>query len=289
MNTPLSFLFWDPSREMFPFQIPFLGRSILWYGFFFALGFFLGYWVLRALLKSCFQGPAKQVHAKVVSFSERMTLWVIIGAVVGARIGDLLFYQQWSEILHDPLIVIRVWQGGLASHGGVLGILCALFVLSRRTKKEFSWLRLVDLTAIPAALGGTCIRVGNFFNQEILGKATNLPWAVIFGHPADGSAAVPRHPVQLYESVFYLITFFLLYALWKYLPAQRKEGRTTGLFLILVFGFRFCIEFLKVEQSVLISPHSFFTMGQYLSVPFIVLGIILMFRKAPVVRDGCDL
>lgn len=258
---------------MFHFNLPLLNRPILWYGFFFALGFFLAYLVLLSLIKRL---PELSKSAKMIA--EKMTFYTILGAVIGARLGDLLFYQSFSDIVHDPLIIIKVWEGGLASHGGAAGILLALYILSLKLRKEFpklTFLALLDLAVIPTGLAAAFIRLGNFFNQEILGKATQIPWAVVFGHPADGSYPTPRHPVQLYEAFFYLITFTTLYLLWNS-GKIRSKGKASGLFLILIFTFRFFVEFLKEEQSVHVS---LLNMGQWLSLPFIGLGFFLFFRK----------
>lgn len=267
---------------MFHFPIPFLNRPILWYGFFFALGFFLAYWVLLFLLKKYFHASNKNlspavVHQRATKMAEKLTLYVMIGAIVGARLGDVLFYQDLKAIAKDPLSIIAVWQGGLASHGGAVGILIALWLFSRSVKVPF--LRCLDFTVVPTALAAVCIRVGNFFNQEILGTKTELPWGVVFGHPADGGPVVPRHPAQLYEACAYLVIFFLLFFYATARPHFERKGKLTGLFLVLVFGFRFAIEFLKVEQSATLSTASWLTMGQWLSIPFILMGLFLVLRN----------
>lgn len=262
----MSYIYWDPAREMLPFNLPLLGRPILWYGFFFALGFFLGYWVLVYLLKDR-KEPRRD--------AERITLYVIVGTLVGARLADVLFYQSPALYLHDPLMIIKVWEGGLASHGGAVGALLSLALLAPKIK--IRWISLVDLVVIPAALGGALIRIGNFFNQEILGTITNVPWAVVFGHPMDGTAPVPRHPVQLYESLFYFVLFFVLFFLWRAKPSLRKPGKMSGLFFISVFTFRFFIEFFKTEQSELLRSGALLDMGQWLSLPLIALGFYLFF------------
>lgn len=270
-----AYFYWDPSRELL--RIPFFNRPILWYGFFFALGFFIGYWVLRYLLRKPLSSPSM---TKIVA--ERISLYVILGAVIGARLGDLIFYQNALTYLRNPLEIFKVWEGGLASHGGAIGVMVALFILSiRRTHgvKNFSWLGLLDLVVIPAALAGSLIRIGNFFNQEILGKGSHLPWAVVFGHPADGSFPEPRHPVQLYESVYYFLVFALLFALWNTTSIWKEKGKVCGLFLVLVFTFRIAVEFLKEEQSALLSTSAFLNMGQLLSTPFVLIGCYLMFKR----------
>ena len=167
--------------------------------------------VIESLLSPCVATCTNQTKA----LAEKISLSVILGAVIGARLGDVLFYQGFQEVLADPLSIIKIWEGGLASHGGAAGIILALVILSKRQKK-YSFLQLVDFVVIPTAFAACLIRVGNFFNQEILGTPSALPWAVLFGHPADGSLPVPRHPVQLYEALFYLITFAFLMAYWRY-------------------------------------------------------------------------
>jgi prolipoprotein diacylglyceryl transferase len=172
------------------------------------------------------------------------------------------------------LQVFRIWEAGLASHGAGIAIILAIWMFSSSVKKidpKLSAIRLLDFICVPAAFAGACIRIGNFINQEILGISTNLPWAIVFGSPADGSLPVPRHPVQLYESAFYLMIFFYL---WKLVFKPFSTGRLIGLFLVLVFSFRFIIEFIKLEQSALLLGPYFFTMGQWLSIPLIALGFI---------------
>ena len=265
-------LYWDPAREMLPFALPLLGRPILWYGFFFALGFFCGYWILRRRLAQTFGDKARPL-------ADQITFYVILGTIIGARLGEVLFYGHLSWYLHHPLDLFKVWEGGLASHGGTAGILIALWLLSKRKKRDLptlSFLNLIDLVALPTPLVAGFIRLGNFFNQEILGKPSSVPWAVTFGHPADGSIPEPRHPVQLYEALTYLGIFLLMLSL---APKLKRPGRATGLFLALLFGARFLLEFVKEEQSLLLSGAALLTMGQILSIPFILLGFWLLRRN----------
>jgi phosphatidylglycerol---prolipoprotein diacylglyceryl transferase len=275
---PIAYFFWDPAREIFSLNIPILDRPILWYGLFFALGFFTGYRILAYLLKHNLELFPELRH-RASALAERITFYVMIGTLLGARAADLLFYQELSGYLRDPLSMIKIWEGGLASHGGAIGILVALYLLSRKVHFEFphfSYLTLIDFVVIPTGLVGALIRIGNFFNQEILGTPSDLPWAVVFGHPADHSRPTARHPVQLYEALYYFSIFILLFSLWKRVPKFQTKGRATGLFLVLVFLFRFSIEFLKEEQSAWLHPSSLLTMGQYLSLPLILLGCILL-------------
>jgi phosphatidylglycerol:prolipoprotein diacylglycerol transferase len=165
----------------------------------------------------------------------------------------------------------------LASHGAAVAIIFSVFLFSYRNRlKPFSLdgMKILDFLAVPAAFAGGCIRIGNFFNQEILGKATQVPWAVVFGHPFDQTLPQPRHPVQLYESLGYFLLFFLLLRLSRRPYFLQNRGKILGLFLILVFTFRFFIEFLKTEQSQVMPSTFFLTMGQILSLPAILLGCL---------------
>jgi prolipoprotein diacylglyceryl transferase len=269
----LSYFYWDPSKALIPWNLPLLGRPLLWYGFLFALGFLIAYGVFLTLLR---HETAKEVKANSKKIADNLTFYIILGAVIGARLFDVLFYENWKAIEADPWSVIKVWEGGLASHGAVVGILVALAIFQKR-HRFCSWGHLLDLLVLPAAVVAFFIRVGNFINQEILGKPTDVPWAVIFGHPADGSFPVPRHPVQLYEAFYYLAIFIMLWALRKKW-SRWKDGRLCGLFLILIFTFRFFVEFFKEEQSWWLygSP---MTMGQLLSIPFVLFGLYLTLRK----------
>lgn len=270
----IGYLYWDPSPEMIPVELPFLDRGILWYGFFFALGFFIGYslflWMLRRFLME--RGTLKS-SADTKEMAEKVAFYVAIGVLLGARLVDVLFYQDPSLLLCDPLVLFRVWEGGLASHGGTAGALIALWLVSYRVKLSF--LHLLDLCVIPAAAAAVCIRIGNFFNQEIVGTPTRVPWAVVFGHPAGGETAVARHPVQLYEALFYGLIFSFLLIYFMRHSSLKNRGRVAGFFLIAVFSFRFCVEWVKMEQSRLLGSSSPLTMGQILSLPMILLGLIL--------------
>jgi prolipoprotein diacylglyceryl transferase len=288
----LATLYWDPDRAMFSFPIPLLDRPILWYGFFFALGFFLGYGIIVYLLKRYFlHFPEVSLKGGIVKAVDRLTVYMIAGTLIGARLGDLLFYQDWGQLARDPFSVFKVWEGGLASHGAAVGILMALFLYARKIQREcpqLNFLRVLDLVAIPTSLGCGFIRLGNFFNQEILGTVTALPWGVVFGHPADGGPLVPRHPAQLYEAFALWAVFGILMLYWKKHSDLKNEGRIAGLFIVLVFAFRFCVEFLKPEQSAHLSISGVFTMGQYLSIPFVLLGIYLLYRKRSSVAYAPD-
>ncbi len=275
----LGYLTWDPPKEVLPWNIPLLGRPILWYGVLFALGFFLGYLVFCSLVQK-HVGSRKKAN----EIAEQTLLFVGVGAIIGARLGDVFFYQNPHKWLTDPLEILYFWAGGLSSHGAAVGIAIALIILATHLRKKyhdphFSFLRVLDYVTIPTALAGFCIRIGNFINQEILGTPSDLPWAILFLHPADGGPIVPRHPAQLYESLAYLVIFFILLYCFKKRPYFHKEGRSAGLFFVLIFGSRFLIEFVKEEQSVFMSAVFPFSMGQLLSIPLVIWGIYLLLRK----------
>ena len=284
-------IYWDPNPEIF--TVPFLNFPILWYGVFFALGFWFSFLiVVRILVRYFSLVPAYKTHDAVDlkrrahSLVDRLTVYIVIGTILGARLGHFLFYEQPSDYLSDPLEFFRFRNGGLASHGAIIGIIAATLLFSHRIKKiypDLTWVRILDFIAVPTALAGACIRIGNFFNQEILGTPTNLPWAVVFGHPADRSLPLPRHPVQLYEALWYLAVFVLLWRLSRKPSFLLKKGKLVGLFLILVFAFRFFIEFLKTEQSHLLTE-SLLTMGQILSIPVILLGFLFYFHNRALKR-----
>ena len=222
------------------------------------------------------------VKKRAMGFGEKLALYVMVGTIIGARLGHLLFYEPMESYLSDPLIFIKTWEGGLASHGGVIGILFALglFLLKMRKRiPALSFVRLIDFLVIPTALAGAVIRVGNFLNQEVLGKVSTLPWAIVFGHAADGSPPMPRHPAQLYEAIFYLGVFSFLLWFWNQRALFLTPGKLSGLFFLLVFAFRFMIEFLKEPQSALLAQKSGLLMGQWLSIPMVIIGAILFFMK----------
>lgn len=274
LTIPNAAIHWDPKPEIF--TLPFLHWPILWYGILFAFGFAIGFPLFVDVLTRYL---GKDQKPKAAAIADRLTIYIVIATIVGARLGHFLFYERPANYFRDPLEIIRIWEGGLASHGAAVAIILALILFSYRLRvPQLTWIRLLDFISIPAALAGCCIRVGNFINQEILGTPTHLPWAVVFGHPADRSLPLPRHPVQIYEALFYLAVFFLLWRLSFKASFLQVQGRLIGLFLILVFGFRFLIEFLKEEQSHLLLSSSL-TMGQMLSIPAILVGLVFYLRS----------
>lgn len=273
---PVSFFYWDPNPEVF--ILPIVHWPVLWYGLFFTLGFAVGFPLFVGVLTR-FLGEDQR--KKAVMIADRLTLYMIVATVVGARLGHFIFYERPSSYLSHPEEIFQIWKGGLASHGAAIAIILALILFSRRMRDvapALSWIRLLDFVSIPTAFAAGCIRIGNFINQEILGTPTDLPWGVIFGHPADQSAPIPRHPVQLYEAFFYFAVFYLLWRLSFKKSVLLSQGRLIGLFLLLVFGFRFFIESLKIEQSHLLTAFPL-SMGQILSIPAILLALFFLHRS----------
>lgn len=282
-------IYWNPQREIF--TLPIVDHPVMWYGFFFILGFILGYWIvvpmLAALLKD--NGDNRpEVLDDCKLLTDKLTWFVIIGTLIGARLGHVFFYY-WPYYREHPLEIFKIWEGGLASHGGVIGILLSIYFYCAVIKKKYpslTFFRIVDALCIPSALAGFFIRVGNFINQEILGTPSDLPWAVIFGDPADGSIPTARHPVQLYEGLVALILFFVLWSLWWRTNLRKYVGATTGIFFILLFSARIFFENFKESQSIM-RDESWISTGQLLSVPFILGGMILVYFSICRKKNNC--
>lgn len=272
---------WDPDRVFF--VIPYLRHPVMWYGLLFALGFIAGYFLVRKILAGFLiqsNLPSAEAEKEALRLTDQGIVFIVIGALVGARLGHVFFYG-WDYFSQYPLDIFKVWEGGLASHGGAIGILLALafFVwLHRKQTPKLTFLMVLDLVVIPTAFAGCCIRIGNFINQEITGIPTSLPWGVAFMHPIDGLPGVPVHPVQLYEALFYLLVFFFLLLLWRRDRTTLGSGLISGSFLTLVFGFRFVIEYLKMPQNDAFDANGWIKMGQLLSIPFVLIGIYLLFN-----------
>jgi phosphatidylglycerol---prolipoprotein diacylglyceryl transferase len=266
-------LHWDPSPAFF--TIPGIDWPVTWYGMFFALGFVVGYLFVLTILRD-----KEEYCSSAEKLCDSLLWYIIIGTIVGARLGHLLFYDP-SLLLQDPLVFFKTWEGGLASHGGAVGVITALALFRWRSKKtspRLTLLSLFDILVIPTAFVGSCIRIGNFFNQEVLGSVTQVPWAIVFGHPFDGSSPLPRHPAQLYEACFYSMTCLFLWHMYKKGAWKIGSGRFFGWFLSLVFGFRFFIEFFKDAQSELLGSEAYMLMGHYLSIPFVAVGIFFIIK-----------
>jgi len=258
----LQFITWTADPEIFRIG----SFAVRWYGLLFASSFFFGYIIMLRFFKK---------EGVPVKLLDELTTYMIIGTIVGARLGHVFFYEPEWYLAH-PVKILAVWEGGLASHGAAVGIILALLLFSWYRKKPFLW--VIDRIVIVVALSGFFIRMGNLMNSEIYGNPTSLPWGFLFlrsSVPSEG--LVPRHPTQIYEGFSYLFIFFLL--LWYY---YRKDGKPIhgflfGLFLVLVFGVRIVIEFIK-EPQVGFERNMLFNMGQLLSLPFVVAGLFFIGR-----------
>lgn len=237
--------------------------DLRWYGLLFAGAFIAGYIIERRLFLD-----AGRKEQEV----ESLLTYVLIGTIVGARLGHVIFYDPYYYFIERPDQILAVWNGGLASHGGAIGILTAMYLFIRK-KAGMSFYWLADRVVVPVALAGAFIRTGNFFNSEIVGKPTDLPWAVIFAKVD----MLPRHPTMLYEAVFYLLVFGLLIAIYKAYNNRPPEGVLFGTFLATLFSGRFLLEYTKVSQADFAASWVF-NMGQWLSLPLILWGFWLLWK-----------
>ncbi|MGZ4043101.1 MAG: prolipoprotein diacylglyceryl transferase [Bacteroidia bacterium] len=266
------FIEWDPSPEIF--TIPGIDWPVRWYGLMWALAFISSHFIMNRVYKA--EGrPDKHL--------DTLTLYIIIGTVLGARLGHCLFYGPWFDetlqngvvvegYLSHPLNMLKVYEGGLASHGGAIGIIIAMILYCRNTKE--SWLWLFDRLVIVVPLAGAFIRIGNLINSEIIGTVTNVPWAFIFVR----EDPMPRHPAQLYEAIYCVFLFVLMYRLWKTKRDNYGPGFMFGLLCVLLFIERFLDEFVKENQADF-ENGNLLNMGQVLSIPFILIGIFMMWRS----------
>jgi prolipoprotein diacylglyceryl transferase len=236
--------------------------ALRWYGIFFALGFALGYMILVQIYRHE-NRPAEHLST--------LFLYVFWGTLIGARLGHVLFYQP-DYYLRQPWEILMIWHGGLASHGGFAGVLTALYLYLRKYR-DMSFLELADRLVIASLPAAALIRMGNFFNSEIVGVPTDRPWAIVFLRVDD----LPRHPAMLYESLAYLLAFVILYAAYWKTRIARIPGRILGVAFVTCFTARFLIEFVKEEQ-VSFEEGLFLNLGQLLSLPFIMAGLILIWR-----------
>jgi prolipoprotein diacylglyceryl transferase len=254
----LNAIIWNVDPEIFRIG----SFAVRWYGLLFALGFVLGYIIMGKIFK------AEHIPPKVL---DTLTTYMVIGTVIGARLGHCLFYEP-EYYLSNPIMILKVWEGGLASHGAAIGILTALYFFTLKIKKPYLW--ILDRVVIVVALAGLCIRMGNLMNSEIYGTETSLPWGFIFTRENE---IVAKHPTQIYEGFSYLAIFFLLYFIYRKKGKNLKPGYIFGLFLILLFSVRFIIEFIK-EPQVGFEANMALNMGQILSIPFILAGFYIMIR-----------
>ena len=250
--------------------------TIRWYSMMFLIGFLIGYKIVEKMFKH--EGaPEKWLGS--------LLLWVMVGTVVGARLGHVFFYE-WEYYSQHPVEILYTWEGGLASHGGAIGVILAVLCFSKFTAKRNA-LWTFDRLVVAIALVGGLIRLGNLFNSEIFGHATDLPWGFMFVRSREWHALYEGqacHPTQIYEALCYFALFGLM--MWMYWKknAQTRPGLLFGTFFIGIFLTRFLIEFIKNDQTAFEADMTL-NMGQWLSIPFILAGIffiIYAMRRPPV-------
>ncbi len=244
---------WDVNPEIFRIG----SFAVRWYGLLFASSFFFGYIIMNKMFKN------EKLGEDVL---DRLTIYMAVGTIVGARLGHCLFYEP-SYYLKNPLEILMIWHGGLASHGAAIGILLAIWYFARKERKDYLW--VMDRIVITVALAGFFIRMGNLMNSEIYGVETTVPWGFVF---LRNHEVAPKHPTQIYEAFAYLAIFVLLYKLYWVKKGEHLQGLLFSLFLVLVFTSRFFIEFLK-EDQVAFEATMKINMGQWLSIPFILAGL----------------
>lgn len=246
-----------------PRIFPTTSLSLRWYGVLFGLGLMIGYNILGRMFKS------EGVNQK---WTDKIFYYVLFGTIIGARLGHVFFYA-WDYYSQHLIEILYTWQGGLASHGGALGVILGLYLYSKKvTKRHMFW--ALDRLMVPAALVCAFIRFGNLMNSEIYGVETSLPWGVIF---ANNGETVPKHPTQLYEAFSYLIIFVALIYIYKRTELRYREGFMFGFLISTVFLSRFFIEYIKNDQ-VAFEAGMALNMGQLLSIPFVLVGSYLMYR-----------
>ncbi|MDR2138245.1 MAG: prolipoprotein diacylglyceryl transferase [Tannerella sp.] len=256
-------------------------REIRWYALAFAIGFTVGYKIVKRMWIREEIPPA---------WLEPLLYYTVAGTVIGARLGHCLFYSP-DYYLANPVEILKMWEGGLASHGGVLGIMVAIWFYSRNVSHQ-NMLWTFDKLVVPTGLVAALIRLGNLMNHEIYGHPTDLPWGFRFienlhawrQEGAEPLFSAPSHPTQIYEALCYLFTFALCMWLYFRKDAWKRQGFIFGLFLICIFTARFLIEFLKNDQEAFEAGMAL-NMGQWLSIPFILAGLFFVrraFKRQPV-------
>lgn len=262
----LDFVTWTANPEIFNGFV-----TVRWYGLMFVIGFWIGYRIVYSIFKH--EGAPE-------SWLDKLFIYVVVATIIGSRLGHVFFYQ-WDYYSVHPGEILKIWHGGLASHGGTIGIIIAILLFSKFvTHRNALW--TFDRLIVPVPLVGALIRMGNLFNHEIYGHPTDMPWAFRFVDNlpqwmagAEPIFTAPSHPTQLYEALAYLVLFGLL--MWMYWKrnAEERSGLLFGVFLTWLFTARFLIEFVKNDQ-VPFEAGMALNMGQLLSIPFIVAGIALI-------------
>ena len=244
--------------------------SIRYYSLLFLCAFLLGLFLLKKMFEQ--KGiDTKYLHPLFITF--------FICVVVGARLGHVFFYRARYFLAH-PIEIIKFWKGGLASHGAAIAILIGVIIFTRIYPLTFY--QIADSLSIPIAIGTTFVRLGNFFNSEIVGRVTSVPWAVKFlrYHEPGGGPPQYRHPSQLYEAAIGIVIFVTLLVFFRKRRDSLQDGCLTYLFMFMYFTLRFLVEFVKEYPFII--PSIPLTTGQYLSIPFILFSSFMLFVRGKI-------
>lgn len=263
---------WAPNEKIFS-----LGPiAIHWYSMMFLLAFYIGFQILKKIYIN---------EKKNVALLDPFLVHMVLGTIIGARLGEVFFYnwEYFQNNLLEIFLPIKLNDSGmdfigfrgLSSHGATVGIIISIFIYKIRYKYD-SVLWIFDRLVIAVAIGGMFVRIGNFFNSEIVGKFTNSDFGVVFLNRGD---SLPRHPAQLYEAFGYLILFILLVLIYNKTKLSLKKGFIFGFFLITLFTIRFVVEYVKESQGGIEKTLGIISTGQWLSIPFIIIGILLMINS----------
>ena len=282
MDTLLS-VTWNVDPALFTV----LGREIRWYGLFWVIGLIVAVYIVQKIFKK------EDLPEK---WFDSLFVYMIVGIIVGARLGHCLFYEPEYYLAH-PFEMLKVWEGGLASHGGVIGILIAVWLYSRKITKQ-SMLWTLDRVMVPTGFTAAMIRFGNLMNHEIYGGPTDQPWGFRFVdnlyqwmNGAEPIYTQPSHPTQIYEALAYLAVSAITMYMYNNTSAKDRKGLITGVGIIIIFLFRFFVEFVKnvqVDEEYSMIETTGLNIGQWLSIPFVIWGLWLIInalRKPAIVAD----
>ena len=268
---------WAPSETLFKIG----DFGIHYYSLMFIIAFSLGYYIMKKIFSN------ENVSEE---YLESLFVYMVLSILLGARLGDVFFYS-WDYYKDHPIEILLPiketpdgfkFSGfrGLASHGAVIGSLVGLYIYQLKFKKR-SLLWLLDRITLPVCLGACFVRLGNFFNSEIVGKYSNTDFGVVFLNRGE---TLPRHPAQIYESICYLILFLFLRKTYKS-DKKERQGYLIGSFFVGMFTIRFLIEYLKESQGGLEDILGTFSTGQWLSIPLILFGFYLIFRQSNLKKE----
>jgi prolipoprotein diacylglyceryl transferase len=268
------YITWDVDPELFTI----FGREIRWYGLLWVIGLIVGVYIVQRIF------DREKLPEK---WFDSLFVYMMLGIIVGARLGHCLFYEP-AYYLANPLKILAIWEGGLASHGGVMGIIIAVWLYSKRvTKKSMLW--TFDRVIVPTGFVAAAIRIGNLMNHEIYGGVTDQPWGFRFienigawkAGIAEPIFSQPSHPTQIYEALVYLLVFAItMYLFWK-TDAKKKQGLLIGIAMIIIFASRFFIEYIKhvqVDSEEALRQSTGLILGQWLSIPFVIWGVWLVWN-----------